>query len=66
MIDPENLTWNIDPEMGKRFHAAAAAIGIDLMKRPLSQVTSVTNIFRSLIDLPPDVHAATISLHGRS
>jgi NAD(P)-dependent dehydrogenase (short-subunit alcohol dehydrogenase family) len=64
MIDPEKTTWDIDPEMGKRFHAAAMAIGIDLMKRPLSQVASVTNIFRTLIDLPPDVHAATISLHG--
>jgi NAD(P)-dependent dehydrogenase (short-subunit alcohol dehydrogenase family) len=66
MIDPENMTWNIDPEMGKRFHAAAAAIGIDLMKRPLSQVKSVTNIFRALVDLPTDVQASIVSLHGRN
>ena len=36
-----------------------------LGEKPLSQFTSVTNIFRALIDLPADLHAVTIGLHGR-
>jgi meso-butanediol dehydrogenase / (S,S)-butanediol dehydrogenase / diacetyl reductase len=58
-------SWDVDPEAAKQFHQAALAAGINLGERPISQFTSVTGIFRSLIDLPPDLHAVTIGLHAR-
>jgi meso-butanediol dehydrogenase/(S,S)-butanediol dehydrogenase/diacetyl reductase len=64
MLD-EGKTWNIDPAMGARFMQACLAAGLDLRQRPISHVTSVTNVFRALIDLPQDLHAATITLSAR-
>jgi meso-butanediol dehydrogenase / (S,S)-butanediol dehydrogenase / diacetyl reductase len=40
-------------------------VGLNLMERPVSQFASVTNLFRALIDLPPDLHAAVVHLHAR-
>ncbi len=48
-----------------QFYQAALAAGINLGERPLSQFTSVTGIFRALIDLPADLHAVNIGLHAR-
>ena len=57
--------WNIAPEARMRFGAAAMAAGINLRERPLSQFTSVTGVFRTLIDLPDDLHSVTVTLHAR-
>ncbi|HKP62202.1 MAG TPA: SDR family oxidoreductase [Polyangiales bacterium] len=57
--------WNIDPAARMRFGKAAMEAGINLLERPLSQFTSVTQVFRSLIDLPDDLHAVSVSLHAR-
>jgi meso-butanediol dehydrogenase/(S,S)-butanediol dehydrogenase/diacetyl reductase len=62
----EGKTWDVDPEAAKQFHQAALAAGINLGARPLSQFTSVTNIFRTLIDLPADLHMVNIGLHARN
>ncbi|HEY6131537.1 MAG TPA: SDR family NAD(P)-dependent oxidoreductase [Halioglobus sp.] len=62
----EGKAWDVDPEAGRQFYQAAVAAGINLAERPLSQFTSVTGIFRTLVNLPADLHAAHISLHGRS
>jgi 3-oxoacyl-[acyl-carrier protein] reductase len=56
----------VDPQAAMEFHQAAGAAGIDLRARPISQFTSVTGVFRTLIDLPEDVHAASICLHARA
>jgi meso-butanediol dehydrogenase / (S,S)-butanediol dehydrogenase / diacetyl reductase len=61
----EGKVWNVDPAAQTRFAKAAMEAGLNLRERPISQFTSVTNVFRALIDLPPDLHAATISLHAR-
>jgi 3-oxoacyl-[acyl-carrier protein] reductase len=61
----EGKVWNADPQAQMRFAKAAMAVGINLRERPMSQFTSVTNVFRALIDLPPDLAAAHISLHAR-
>ncbi len=61
----EGKVWNVAPEVAKRFAQAALAAGLNLRERPISQFTSVTQIFRTLIDLPPDLHAVSISLHAR-
>jgi meso-butanediol dehydrogenase/(S,S)-butanediol dehydrogenase/diacetyl reductase len=62
----EGKVWQADPAAQMRFAQAAAANGLNLRARPITQFTSVTQVFRSLIDLPPDLHAITISLHARA
>jgi 3-oxoacyl-[acyl-carrier protein] reductase len=57
--------WNVDPDARMRFGKAAMAAGINLLERPISQFTSVTQVFRSLIDMPADLHAVTVTLHAR-
>ena len=65
MMDADK-TWDVDPAMAMRFAQAAMQAGLNLRERPISHYTSVTNIFRALIDLPPDLHAASIALHARA
>jgi len=62
----EGKTWDVDMDAAVAFHGAALAAGINLSERPISQFTSVTGIFRMLIDLPDDVAAAHINLHARA
>lgn len=62
----EGKSWDVDMDAAVAFHEAALAAGINLVERPISQFTSVTGVFRMLVNLPADVHAAHISLHARS
>lgn len=62
----EGKSWDVDPQAAMAFHQAATAAGLHLTERPISQFDSVTGIFRTLIDLPDDLHAAHISLHARA
>ena len=64
MFEP-GKTWDVDPEARMRFGKAAMDAGINLRERPLSQFASVTDAFRALIDLPPDLHAIHLSLAAR-
>jgi meso-butanediol dehydrogenase/(S,S)-butanediol dehydrogenase/diacetyl reductase len=64
MIDADK-TWDVDPAVLARFAQAAMGAGLNLMERPISQFTSVTNVFRAVIDLPADLHAAVVTLHAR-
>ena len=61
----EGKTWDVDMQAKIDFYQAALAAGIDTAKRPISQFTSVTGIFRTLIDLPDDLHVAHVNLHAR-
>lgn len=65
-ISEEGKTWDIDPAAGARFAQAAAAAGLDLRTRPISEITSVTQVFRALIDLPDDLHAVSVALLPRA
>jgi NAD(P)-dependent dehydrogenase (short-subunit alcohol dehydrogenase family) len=65
MMDADK-TWDVDPKAAMRFAQAAMAAGLNLRERPISQYVSVTNIFRAVIDLPHDLHAATVMLHARA
>jgi NAD(P)-dependent dehydrogenase (short-subunit alcohol dehydrogenase family) len=58
--------WDVDPQAAMRFAQACMAAGLNLRERPISQYTSVTNAFRAVIDLPPDLHAQTVFLHARA
>jgi meso-butanediol dehydrogenase/(S,S)-butanediol dehydrogenase/diacetyl reductase len=55
-----------DPKAWARFFEACQARGLNLVGRPVTQFTSVASIFRALIDLPPDLHAVSVALHGRT
>lgn len=57
--------WTIPPAARMSFGKAAMEAGINLSDRPISQFTSATQIFRTLIDMPADLHAVTIMLHAR-
>jgi meso-butanediol dehydrogenase / (S,S)-butanediol dehydrogenase / diacetyl reductase len=61
----EGKVWNVPPEARMRFGKAAMDAGFDLRDRPISQFTSVTHVFRSLIDMPADLHSVTVTLHAR-
>ena len=62
----EGKVFSADPDALMRFRKAALDMGINLRERPLSHFNSATQIFRSLIDLPEDVHAVSITLVARS
>jgi NAD(P)-dependent dehydrogenase (short-subunit alcohol dehydrogenase family) len=62
----EGKTWDVDMQAKIDFHQAATAIGINLVERPISQFSSVTGIFRALVDLPPDLQVEHVSLHARA
>jgi 3-oxoacyl-[acyl-carrier protein] reductase len=55
--------WN--PENAMRFYELCLAAGIDMRQRPISRVESVTDVFRALIDLPPDVRVTHASIEAR-
>ena len=61
----EGKAWSVDPAMAARFAQAAMATGLNLRERPISHVNSVTDAFRALIDMPADVHIASLNLHAR-
>lgn len=61
----EGKAWAANPADQMAFAVAAAAVGIHLRERPISQFTSVTDIFRALIDLPEDLHTPLVTLSAR-
>lgn len=56
---------NWDPAIGMQFYQACLAAGIDMRTRPISHVNSVSDVFRALLDLPPDVRVTHVSVEGR-
>lgn len=56
---------NWDPDAAQRFYIGCKEAGLDMMKRPVSDVTSVTHVFRSLLDLAPDVRVLHVSVGAR-
>jgi len=63
MDEDKQSDW--DPEIGMQFYQLCVEYGIDLRKRPISHVNSVTDVFRALLDLPPDVRITHASVEGR-
>jgi len=64
MMEPGKV-FDADPAALMRFHKAATEAGFNLRERPISQFTSATQVFRSLIDLPEDLQAVTVTLQAR-
>jgi meso-butanediol dehydrogenase / (S,S)-butanediol dehydrogenase / diacetyl reductase len=61
----EGKVWSISSDARMSFGKAAMEAGINLRDRPISQFTSATQIFRTLIDMPADLQAVTVTLHAR-
>lgn len=55
----------MDPVAGQRFFEEAMKRGLNLMQRGMSQYQSVTQVFRNLVDLPPDLHVGVVLFQGR-
>lgn len=53
------------PELAQRFYQANLKDGLDLAKEPRSSFEGVTNVFRALLDLPPDVHVMKAEIRPR-
>ena len=61
----EGKTWDVEPQVAMRFMQATMAAGLNLRELPKSHVDSVTDVFRALLDLPPDVQIAHLNVHAR-
>ena len=61
----EDYTTQASPEAAQAFYRACAERGIDLMKVGYSAFESVTWIFRSLVDMPADMHVDTVRSGAR-
>jgi len=64
MLD-EDRTMQASPEAVQAFYQACLDRGMDLATLPVSRFGSVTWIFRSLIDMPADVHVDTVRFTSR-
>ena len=65
MYEEGKETPGWDPVATQMFSERCLANGINMMQRGISQVTSVTDVFRALLDLPADVRVTHVSLEGR-
>ena len=64
MMGPDTAP-ELDPVAMGRFIEEAMKRGLNLMARGISQYRSTTQLFRTLLDLPPDVHVGVIRFQGR-
>lgn len=55
----------MDPVAMGRFFEEAMKRGLNLMARGVSHYHSTTQIFRTLLDLPPDVHVGVVRFQSR-
>ncbi len=66
MIEEGQAIPDWDPEMRMRFAKAALAAGLDMRALPKSQYSSVTSVFRAIIDLPSDLQTPVVTIHARA
>lgn len=65
MMEEGKTSAGWDPAIAMQFYQACVASGIDMRTQPVSHVRSVTDVFRALLDLPPDVTVPHVSIEGR-
>ena len=56
-------TWSADAS--RRFHEANIRIGLNPRERGASHYNSVTDVFRAVLDTPPDVHLGLVTVSAR-
>lgn len=64
MIGPGSSA-EMDPVAFQRFFEAAGKRGLNLMARGVSQYGSTLDVFRTLVDLPADIHVGLVTLQSR-
>lgn len=64
MMDETKTGSSWPPEVSRRFAEANARVGLNLRERPISHYNSVTDVFRAVLDTPPDVHVPLVSISG--
>lgn len=62
----EDYAMQAAPDVAEAFHKACVERGIDLTKMPVSHFKSVLWVFRSLIDMPADMHVGTVHMTSRA
>lgn len=61
----EGKAPNWDPQIAMRFFQACMGAGINLRESPKSQYTSVTDVFRAVVDMPQDLQTPVVTIHAR-
>jgi NAD(P)-dependent dehydrogenase (short-subunit alcohol dehydrogenase family) len=61
----EDRTMDTSLPSVQAFYAACVERGIDLRANPISEFNSVFWVFRSLVDMPPDIHVETVRFVAR-
>ncbi|MDG2001838.1 MAG: SDR family NAD(P)-dependent oxidoreductase [Novosphingobium sp.] len=64
MMD-ENQKMQASPDVAAAFYQACIESGRDLAKQPVSHFQSVMWVFRSLVDMPADMHVDTVRFVAR-
>jgi meso-butanediol dehydrogenase / (S,S)-butanediol dehydrogenase / diacetyl reductase len=65
MMDETKTGSNWPMDVSIRFATENAKVGINLRERPISHYNSVTDVFRAVLDTPPDLHIGMVTLSGR-
>ncbi len=65
MMGP-GMSLEMEPAAAQRFGMEAMRRGLNLQARGITQYQSTLNIFRTLVDLPEDIHVGTVTFHSRA
>lgn len=65
MFDETKTGSGWDPEVAMRFAKKHAEAGMPLMEQPLTHYSSVTEVFRAVVDTAPDLNIGLVTLGGR-
>jgi NAD(P)-dependent dehydrogenase (short-subunit alcohol dehydrogenase family) len=61
----EDQSMQAAPDVAAAFYQACVECGIDLSQRPVSHFQSVMWVFRSLVDMPADMHVDMVNVIAR-
>lgn len=65
MYDETKVSSTWPPDVSRRFYEANASIGLNPRERGASHYNSVTDVFRAVLDTPPDVHIGLVTVSAR-
>lgn len=60
----EDKTFDLDPEIARKFGEECARRGVNLMTRPISHFSSVAEVFHTLVNLPADLQTPVVTLEA--
>ena len=65
MYDETKTATSWPPDVSRRFHEANIRVGLNPRERGASHYNSVTDVFRAVLDTPPDVHIGLVTSSAR-